>query len=76
MSHPSGKVIYKIRLYPETSAALSQLAVDLGYVVNTPGMFYGTPSNSQLLDAIGAAYLRDPQSFALALRGLLAVDDG
>jgi len=44
----------------ETLPLLQGLAANLGFIVNAPGGFHGDPSPPAMLDALAAAYERDP----------------
>lgn len=59
------------RIKRESLPLLQNLAGDLGYIIDTPGGYFGEPSAPALLDAIAAAYERDPGGTKLALKVLL-----
>lgn len=50
--------------------ALTEFAGELGFVVSTPSLYTGKPSVPDMLDALAAAYRRDPEGVALAFRVL------
>lgn len=54
----------------ETLPELQKLAQQLGFVVTAPGGFVGEPSPPALLDALAAAYERNPDAVLAALRDL------
>ena len=54
-----------------TLPRLQALAESLGFIVTTPGGKMGDPSPPALLDALAAAYDRDPGGTHLALKVLL-----
>lgn len=54
----------------ETLVALQNLANDMAFVVQVPGGFEGAPSPASLLDALAAAYGRDPAAVKDAFRKL------
>ena len=56
---------------PDTLLQLQQLARGLGFLVTTPGTYYGNPSPASLLDAIAECYEVDPGGTHLALKVLL-----
>lgn len=58
-----------------TLPELQKLARGLGFVVTTPGIHDGDPATPKLLDALAAAYRRDPRGTYLALQGLLDAND-
>lgn len=62
---------YKVRIREETLPELQTLAGQLGFTVTTPGRYLGDPSPAALLDALAAAYDRDPGGTHLALKVLL-----
>ena len=55
----------------ETLVSLQQLAAGLGFVVTSPGGLFGQPSPADMLDALAAAYERDPVAVAAALAAVL-----
>jgi hypothetical protein len=67
---------YQARIDPDTLPALQSLAADVGHFITHPGASYGDPSPPSLLDALAAAYRKDPTAVAAALRALGLVGDG
>lgn len=57
-------------IQPETLTALQGLANGLAFVVQAPGRYEGTPSPAAYLDALAAAYERDPKAVKQAMIGL------
>lgn len=53
---------------PESLPLLQSLAKELGYVVDVPGGNFGKPAPAAMLDALAAAYERDPGGVHLALK--------
>jgi hypothetical protein len=53
---------------PETLPVLQVLAGAMGFVVNAPGSYEGKPSAPAFLDALAAAYERDPDTLKDCLR--------
>lgn len=49
---------------------LQQLAESLGFVVEAPGTYYGSPSPASMLDALATAHARDDRAVRDALRAL------
>lgn len=64
------RYLYNARIDPATLPLLQALADNLGFVVNHPGAKFGDPSPPALLDALAAAYRRDPVAVEQALRQL------
>lgn len=60
----------------ETLPTIQALAANLGFIVETPGGFEGNPSPPAMLDALAAAYRRDPAGVKLAFRVLGITPDG
>ena len=60
---------------PDTLLQLQQLARALGFLVTTPGTYYGQPSPAAMLDALGECNEVDPRGTHLALQGLLDAND-
>jgi len=56
---------------PESLPDLQKLANGLGFVVTTPGTYYGRPSPAAMLDALAECYSTDPGGTHLALKVLL-----
>ena len=56
---------------PDSLLQLQNLAAGLGFVVTTPGTYYGRPSPASLLDAIAECHEVDPGGTHLALKVLL-----
>ncbi len=54
----------------ESLTELQDLAARLGFFVTSPGGLTGRPSPADMLDALAAAYRRDPEGVALAFRVL------
>lgn len=61
---------YKVRIAEGTLPALQELAGELGFTVDTPGRYLGEPSPAAMLDALAAAYRRDPGGVRLAFKVL------
>ena len=59
---------YRVRIEKETTPALQDLAMSLGFVATTPGKYLGAPSPGSFLDALAAAYRIDPGGVHLALK--------
>jgi hypothetical protein len=59
---------WSAKIKRETLPDLQELARDLGFVVEAPGGFVGNPSPPDLLDALAAAYERDPDTLTACLR--------
>ena len=55
----------------ETLISLQQLAAGLGFVVTSPGGLFGQPSPADMLDALAAAYERNPGAVAASLAAVL-----
>lgn len=51
-----------------TLEVLQRLAGELGFFVNRPGGKFGMESPTAMLDSLAAAYGRDPEAVANALR--------
>ena len=68
---------YRPILSIEARDALTELAAGLGYIVTRKGTYYGNPSPPAMLDALAAAYQRDPGGVHLALKviGVYNKDD-
>lgn len=64
------KWVWTARIKQETLSQLQELAAGLGFVVDTPGGYFGNPSPPAMLDALAAAYERDPGGVHLALKVL------
>ncbi len=60
---------------PDTLLQLQQLARGLGFLVTTPGTYYGDPSPASLLDAIGECNEVDPGGTIAAFKALLEAND-
>ena len=71
MAKRAYKWVWNARIRPESLKALQKLALSLGFIVDAPGKYQGTPSAPDLLDAIAAVYDRDPGGTHLALKVLL-----
>lgn len=54
------KWVWTARIEKDSLIALQGLASNLGFIVNAPGGFHGDPSPPAMLDALAAAYERDP----------------
>lgn len=61
---------------PESLTSLQKLAASLGFVVTRYGGFQGKPSPAAMLDALAAAYERDPAGVRLAFKVLGITPDG
>lgn len=48
--------------------ALQDMALELGYVVTSPGGLTGRPSPADMIDALAAAYRADPGGVHMALK--------
>jgi hypothetical protein len=59
---------------PETLPVLQMLAGAMGFVIDAPGSYEGKPSAPAFLDALAAAYERDPEAVTAALRALGVVN--
>jgi len=70
MKPPGKHHLYHARLSANTLPHLQELASNLDFVVNHPGAKYGDPSPPAMLDALAAAYRRDPVAVEQALREL------
>lgn len=67
--------VWTARIDPDSLPQLQKLASGLGFVVTTPGTYYGHPSPASLLDAIAECYEVDPGGTHLALKVLLKAND-
>lgn len=70
MAKRTYKWTWQARIKPESLVALRALADSLGFVVDAPGQYQGTGSAPAMLDALAAAYERDPAGVRLALKVL------
>jgi len=70
------KWVWTARIEKDSLIALQGLASNLGFIVNTPGGFEGNPSPPAMLDALAAAYRRDPAGVKLAFKVLGITPDG
>lgn len=61
---------YVVMINEGTLPELQGLAAATGFINDTPGARFGDPSPASLLDALAAAYRRDP---SLVTRDLLAL---
>lgn len=61
---------YRPKLSVETRDALMDLASALAFVINQPGRYDGVASVRDFLEALAAAYRRDPMAVRDALRGV------
>ncbi len=68
MAKRAYKWTWQARIQPETLIALRKMAGDLGFIVDTLGQYHGTASAPAMLDALAAAYERDPGGVHLALK--------
>jgi hypothetical protein len=59
---------WKASIDRETLPVLQEIAGKLGYIVDVPGGNFGNPSPPAFLDALAAAYQRDPAGLLAALR--------
>jgi hypothetical protein len=59
---------WSAKIQRESLPALQEMAGKLGFTVDTPGGFQGIASPPAMLDALAAAYQRDPAGVTLALR--------
>ncbi len=60
---------YIVMIEEGTLPELQKLAAATGFINDAPGAKFGDPSPASLLDALAAAYRRDPS----VARGLLAL---
>ena len=67
--------VWTARIDQDSLPELQKLADRLGFIVTTPGGFYGDPSAPAMLDALAAAYRADPGGTTLALKVLLDAND-
>lgn len=58
---------WSAKIRRDTLPELQQLASRLGFIVDTPGRHDGEPATPKLLDALAAAYRRDPAAVHRAL---------
>lgn len=63
--------MWTARIEKGTLTALQELAASLGFVATAPGLYQGAPAPADLLDALAAAYRRDPDGTYRALQALL-----
>lgn len=59
---------YRPVLSTETRDVLFSLAKTLGFIVAQPGTYLGEPSVSDFIDALAAAYERDPGGVRTAMK--------
>lgn len=59
---------YRPVLNPEVREPLFDLAEGLGFTVTQPGTYLGEPSVTDFLQALAAAYRRDPGDVHLAFK--------
>ncbi len=76
MAKRAYKWVWNARIKPESLLELRQLAESLGFIVETPGQYEGTASAPALLDALAAAYQRDPGGVRLAFKVLGVTPNG
>lgn len=69
------KYRYQASIDRETLPHIQALSRDLGFLVETPGTYYGEPSPPALLDSLAAVYRTDPAAVTAALRGLGVVGE-
>lgn len=74
MSKRAYRWTWTARIEPVTLDALQRLAVNLGYIVDTPSRFLGAPSPAAMLDALADAYRLDSGAVIDALRGIGVVN--
>jgi len=67
---PNYKWKWTATIKRESLTTLQDMAVTLGFLVTSPGGLTGRPSPADMLDALAAAYRRDPEGVALAFRVL------
>lgn len=60
---------YLVRLREGTADGLAEMAAALGFFVDTPGRYYGTPSSGDLLDVMVEKFRGDPTAVLACLRG-------
>ena len=75
MAKRAYKWVWTARIEQDSLPELQKLADSLGFLVTVRGGFYGEPSAPAMLDALAAAYRRDPRGTHLALQGLLDAND-
>ena len=56
------------RIKRDSLSLLQELAGELGFIIDTPGGYHGEPSAPAMLDALAAAYRRDPGGVKLAFK--------
>ncbi len=61
---------WSAKIQRDTLPELQSLSGGLGFIVTTPGAHDGDPSPPKMLDALAAAYRRDPAGVKLAFRVL------
>lgn len=59
---------YNVRLQEGTADGLAELAAALGFFVNTPGRYQGTPSAGDLLDVLVEKFRGDQTAVVACLR--------
>lgn len=60
---------YNVRLQEGTAEGLAELAAALGFIVDTPGRYYGAPSAGDLLDVLVEKFRADQSAVVTCLRG-------
>ena len=74
MAKRTYKWTWQARIEPATLEALRKLAGNLGFIVDAPGNYFGTPSAPAMLDALAAAYRADSGAVIDAMRELGVVN--
>ena len=67
---------WSAKIQRDTLPDLQALADSLGFIVETPGRHDGKPATPKLLDALAAAYRRDPAGVKLMMKTLGVTPDG
>mgnify|MGYP003619967188 CR=1 FL=1 len=65
---------WSAKIERDTLSQLQELAAGLGFIVDTPGGYFGNASPPAMLDALAAAYERDPGGTKLALKVILGAN--
>jgi len=65
---------YRVRIKEDTLPPLQELARNLGFIANKPGLYFGAPSPAAMLDALADAYRLDSGAVIDALRGIGVVN--
>lgn len=64
------KYSWRLVVQETTRDSVQELAAATGFINDTPGAKFGDPSPASLLDALAAAYRRDPVLVARTLAAL------